>query len=55
MANVLHEQEDEMLERAIAMSLEVNEIKEEGHQSITQNESGMSEPLKLPQCSMFMP
>ena len=41
--NVLDEAE--MLERAIAMSLEVNENCEEGHQSITQSESGACEPL----------
>ena len=48
-------QEDEMLMRAMAMSLEVNEIREEGHISITQSESGVCEPSKLPQCPLFMP
>ena len=45
-------QEDEMLMRAIAMSLEVNENSDEGHVSITQKESGVSEPSKLPPMSL---
>ena len=52
-ATELHEQEDEMLMRAIALSLEVNEIK--GHVSITQSESGVFDLSKLPQCPLFMP
>ena len=52
--NVLDEQDEaEMLERAIAMSLEVNENCEEGHQSITQSESGVFDSSKLPPCPLF--
>ena len=40
--NVLDE--TEMLERAIAMSLEVNENCETGYAAITQSESGVCEP-----------